>query len=311
MIANLNLGKVTENDFKESDSVAIAKEVIQQNRKIKTYFNEMDKRANLDGSMAIINNGYEVTMIDVQIKTLPFNYLTNKKYDKYYYDCDTKIFNVVRLNLTLNPVVLILVDRFEKKVFYILLTRQYVSSLKINTQKTKRIFFNDEDEFNDDKLIGKIYEYNKVITSDVSMQVFVEQIRKEIKRKRKIHHKNDSLDYYRLVYERKNVRGYLSNFIWNGNKPITICLLYMHDVLNDKKEYIQLFMEKTLIHLNRSVQRISATDSDIVNILYEIALFTEKEILFKSEGIPIYLISRTSLQGNIWRLRAEEIEKDW
>lgn len=311
MEVNLNLGKVTENDFKESDSVSIAKKVIQQNRKIITYFNEMDKRVNLDGSMAIINNGCEGTMIDVQIKTLPRNYLSNKKYYKYYYDCDTKVFNVVRLNLTLNPVVLILVDIYKNKVFYILLTRQYVSDLRINAKNTKRIFFDDEDEFNDDKLICEIYEYNKVLNTDVSIQVFGEQIRQEIKRKRKIHHKNDSLDYYRLVYERNNVRGYLSNFIWDADKPIKICLLCMYDVLNGKDEYIQLFMEKTFIHLNRSDQRTSATDSDIVNILYEIALFTKKEILFKSAGVPVYLIRRISFQGDIWRLRAEEIEKDW
>lgn len=37
----------------------------------------------------------------------------------------------------------------------------------------------------------------------------------------------------------------------------------------------------------------------------------KKEILFKSAGVPVYLIDRTFFQGNIWRLRAEEIEKDW
>lgn len=311
MKSNINLGKITENDFKESDAVSIAKKIIQKNRRFKTYFNEMDKRVNLDGSMAIINDGCECTMIDVQIKTLPRNYSCNNRFSKYCYDCDTKIFNVVRLNLTLNPVVLILVDTYEEKVFCILLTRQYVSDLRINTEHTKRIFFDDENEFDDDKLIGEIFEYNKILNTDISMKVYVEEIRKEIHRKKKIHHKNESLDYYRLVYERSHIRGYLSNFIWDADKPIKICLLCMYDALSGKVEYVELESEKSFIHLNRSIQRTSATDSDIVNILYEIAFFTKKEILFKSAGVPVYLIHRNFLQGDIWRLRAEQIEKDW
>lgn len=311
MKSNINLGKITENDFKESDAVSIAKKVIQKNRRFKTYFNEMDKRANLDGSMAIINNGCECMMIDVQIKTLPQDYSCKNRFNKYCYDCDTKIFNVVRLNLTLNPVVLILVDVYEEKVFCILLTRQYVSNLRIDTERTKRIFFDDENEFLDEKLIGEIFEYNKVLNTDTSMQVYVEEIKKEIHRKKKIHHKNDSLNYYRLVYERSYIRGFLSNFIWDAEKPINICLLCMYDVQSGEEEYIQLESEKSFIHINRSVQRTSATDSDIVNILYEIAYLTKKEILFKSAGVPVYLIHRTSFQGDIWRLRAEQIEKEW
>ena len=311
MKSNINLGKITENDFKESDAVSIAEKVIQKNRKFRTYFNKMDKRVNLDGSMAIINNGYECMMIDVQIKTLPQDYLCKNRINKYCYDCDTKIFNVIRLNLTLNPVVLILVDICQEKVFCILLTRQYVSNLRIDLERTKRIFFDDGNEFLDEKLIGELFEYNKVLNIDSAMQVYVEEIRKEISRKKKIHHKNENLNYYRLVYKRDYIRGFLSNFIWDADKPIRICLLCMYDVLSGGEEYIQLESEKSFIHLNRSEQRTSATDADIVNILYEIAYLTKKEILFKSAGEPIYLINRTLFQGNIWRLRAEQIERDW
>lgn len=311
MQTNINLGKITENDFKESDAVSIAKKIIQKNRNFKTYFNEMDKRVNLDGSMAIINDGCECIIIDVQIKTLPRDYSCNNRINEYYYDCDTKIFNVVRTNLTLNPVVLILVDTNKEKIFCILLTKQYVSNLRINTERTKRIFFDDENEFIDYKLIGEIYEYNKILDTDTKMKVYTEEIRKEVQRKKKVHHKIESLDYYRLVYERSNIRGYLSNFIFDEDKPIKICLLYMYDVLNGEEEYISLESEKSCIHLNRSIQRTSATDSDIVNILYEIAFYTQKEIIFKSAGVPVYIIYRTSFKGDIWRLRAEQIEKEW
>lgn len=260
--------------------------------------------------MSIVRDGYEKMIIDVQIKALPRDYKCHSR-EKYYYDCDTKIFNVVKYNLTLNPVVLILVDIEIRKVFCILLTRQYVSELMLDLEKTKRIFFDPDDEFSDEKLMGELYEYNKVLDTDTEIQIDVKRINKEICKKKKIHHSGDSLEHYSLVYKHSNIRGYLSNFIFETEKPVGLCLLCMYDSLHDEREYIQLKFEKSFIHLNRSRQRTSATDADIVNILYEIALCTGKEILFKSAGVPVYLIDRTLFQGSIWRLRAEEIEKDW
>ncbi len=40
----MNLGSINENDFKESKAVAIAKNIIEENRCFKTFFCEMDKR---------------------------------------------------------------------------------------------------------------------------------------------------------------------------------------------------------------------------------------------------------------------------
>lgn len=308
---DINIGKITENDFKESDAISIAKNVIERNRKFKTYFNEMDKRANLDGSMSIIYNGRECMMIDVQIKALPLNYKCGKRTNQYYYDCDTKVFNVVRLNLTLNPVVLILVDIYMKRVFCILLTQKYVADLHVGKKYSKRIFWGDENEFDDQEIINEILENYNLLNTDTAVEVYVEEIRKELFRKKKIHHKNESLNYYRLVYKCSNIRGFLSNFIWDTDKPVRICLLCMYDVKNDDSEYIQLESEKSIIHLNRSIQRTTATDADIVNILYEVAYLTHKTILFMSAGIPKYIIQRNLLEGDIWRLRVEKLEKDW
>ena len=50
----MNLGSINENDFKESKAVAIAKNIIEENRCFKTFFCEMDKRPNLDGHMSFI-----------------------------------------------------------------------------------------------------------------------------------------------------------------------------------------------------------------------------------------------------------------
>ena len=81
---------------------------------LKHFFCEMDKRPNLDGHMSFIYKNQERMIIEVQIKTLPQNYcLSKSRVSKYYYDCDTKVFNVVKENVSLNPVSLILVDTYN------------------------------------------------------------------------------------------------------------------------------------------------------------------------------------------------------
>ena len=72
-------------------------------------------------------------------------------------------------------------------------------------------------------------------------------------------------------------------------------------------EYIRLEIEKTHIFAYRQSSDNSITDADIVNILYEIAYFKKKDIVFYSSGIPVYVIAGRV----IWRLRAEKIEKKW
>ena len=173
----MNLGSINENDFKESKAVAIAKNIIEENRCFKTFFCEMDKRPNLDGHMSFIYKNQERMIIEVQIKTLPQNYcLSKSRVSKYYYDCDTKVFNVVKENVSLNPVSLILVDTYNKKVFCILLTHQYVAELHVNGKTTKRIYFNDSDEFNNDKFITELLKYNKILNTNTSCHVKVRTI---------------------------------------------------------------------------------------------------------------------------------------
>ena len=183
----MNLGSINENDFKESKAVAIAKNIIEENRCFKTFFCEMDKRPNLDGHMSFIYKNQERMIIEVQIKTLPQNYcLSKSRVSKYYYDCDTKVFNVVKENVSLNPVSLILVDTYNKKVFCILLTRQYVAELHVNGKTTKRIYFNDSDEFNNDKFITELLKYNKILHTNTSCHVKVRTIYNILKPRRKL-----------------------------------------------------------------------------------------------------------------------------
>lgn len=69
--SKINLGTITENDFKESKSITILREIAEKNRKIKVRATEADKIANLDGKVVIIDkNGFERVHIEIQVKTL-------------------------------------------------------------------------------------------------------------------------------------------------------------------------------------------------------------------------------------------------
>lgn len=146
-----------ENDFKESKSITILREIVEKNNRIKVKATEADKIANLDGKVVIIDkNGFGRIYIEIQAKTLPEKYNLKKQYS---YSCDTKAFNVVLEHITFNPVVLFLVDEQRKRVFWKLISNEYVKSLNIGNQEKKTIYFNDQDLFCESNFIEKISNY--------------------------------------------------------------------------------------------------------------------------------------------------------
>lgn len=152
--SNINLGKDTENDFKESNSITVLKNIVEKNHKIKARTSETDKIPNLDGKLMLLDsNLVERITIEVQIKTLPSNY--NNKVP-YSYVCDTKVFNVVRFNTTLNPVVLIMVDIVNEKIYWKHISKEYAGSLNIGNQNNKTIKFTEEDLFIETDFINKM-----------------------------------------------------------------------------------------------------------------------------------------------------------
>lgn len=155
--SKINLGKVTENDFKESKSITILREIAEKNHRIKVRATEADKIANLDGKVVIIDkNGFERIHIEIQVKTLPEKYNLKKQYS---YSCDTKAFNVVLEHITFNPVVLFLVDEQTNRVFRKLISNEYAKSLNIGNQEKKTIYFNDQDLYSENNFIEKISDY--------------------------------------------------------------------------------------------------------------------------------------------------------
>ena len=52
-LGNVNMGKVSDNDFKESNSITIIREMLEKNKRIKVRAQEADKIPNLDGKLMI------------------------------------------------------------------------------------------------------------------------------------------------------------------------------------------------------------------------------------------------------------------
>ena len=162
---NLNLGGYTESDFYESDGNASLSLYLQKKQTIKTHFNEADKFPNFDGCFDLLcNNTGNITpkaRINVQIKTMNKSYANSNKKIKtnypYKYTCETKIFNAVKKGISLDPAVLFLVDIKSKKFYWLYVSQEYVFDLDLKNEKTKTIFFSDEN------LIGNIDSFYKKV----------------------------------------------------------------------------------------------------------------------------------------------------
>ena len=158
----VNMGKISDNGFKESKSISLIRELLEKNNRIKVRTIEEDKIPDLDGRISILDqNKHDRIIVEIQSKTLPEEYNESKQ---YYYDCDTKVLNVVKYNKTFNPVVLFLSDIKNKKLYYKLITEKYIERLNFDNQETKRIKFDDNDIYEENKFIKEIVNYAKLKT---------------------------------------------------------------------------------------------------------------------------------------------------
>lgn len=158
----VNIGKISDNDFKESKSISLIRDLLEKNNKIKVRTTEADKIPDLDGRISILDkNKHDRIIVEVQSKTLPEEYNENKP---YHYDCDTKVLNVVQYNKSFNPVVLFLSDIKNNKLYYKIITKEYINKLNFNDQETKRIKFDDSDLYEESRFIEQIVDYAKLKT---------------------------------------------------------------------------------------------------------------------------------------------------
>lgn len=303
MNRKINLGKVDRNAFKESKSASIARWRLEENNKIKTHFLEMDKTPNFDGKAMILEDSFERITVEVQIKTLSNNSLKSTT-GELSFSCDTKAMNCVLKNVTFNPVVLLVVDTNKLDVYYKILSREYVESLDIGAQKTKKIVLTTDDIFQDDKFIREIYQQVKITETDFNCITECGKICDSIRNAEHITRKN-----FQLVYQRCKIEGYFTTYkhmFNNGESSLIVSFIKMKDINTTEQIYFQY--DKDYIHINRvPSEGTTITDADYANIVLEVAKEINKPILYTNLGKPIYWFNAPYL----WQLRAEEIKLDW
>lgn len=148
-----NLGGYDKNSFYDSNGVAYLTRFLQQEHGIKGIIQSDDKIPNLDGIIQLLEwnsnkKGIPKQIFHVQVKTMNHEYKnTNKVHHRsqYKYPVDTKVFNVVKENITFDPVLLFLVDEKEEKVFWFYVSIEFVMSLNLNDEKKKNIYFDNSD----------------------------------------------------------------------------------------------------------------------------------------------------------------------
>lgn len=118
-------------------------------------FNDMDTVPNLDGQLMIGEVNFEhtrsqpIAMFAVQIKTLPQDYSNNNKRGEitdYKYSCDAGAFYTVIEKVTMDPVLLLMVDVRNQKAYCRHLSVELcIDSLKKGDQQSCTVYFNEED----------------------------------------------------------------------------------------------------------------------------------------------------------------------
>lgn len=169
-----NLGGYDENSFNERIGVSYLEQLLLRSFRIIPYFSVNDKTPNLDGWFEICDRrvqkgkkGIPMCRFSAQIKTLNTDYC-NKNKDantgsQYKYPCDTKVVNAALNNISLDPIILFLVDWREKKVFWKYLSISYCLSLNVKEKKSKTIFFSETDLIgNTDDWIDELVNINSL-----------------------------------------------------------------------------------------------------------------------------------------------------
>lgn len=148
-----NLGGYDRNSFYDSNGVAYLTRFLQQEHGIKGIIQSDDKIPNLDGTIQLLEwisekRAIPKQIFHVQVKTMNIGYENANRVhyrSQYKYPVDTKVFNVVKENITFDPVLLFLVDEKKEKVFWRYVSVDFVMSLDLNDEEKKTIYFNDSD----------------------------------------------------------------------------------------------------------------------------------------------------------------------
>lgn len=166
----INIGGYDKNVFYERLGINYLEKELLRTFRIVPYFSVNDKTPNLDGWFELCDHSVENSRktvpqhrFFVQIKTLNHDYRnTNSQKNQeqqYKYRCDTKVLNTVLTNITLDPVLLFLVDWENERVFWKHLSIEFCFPFMNSSEKENfTLYFSDCDkiDFSTDIWIDKL-----------------------------------------------------------------------------------------------------------------------------------------------------------
>lgn len=154
-----NIGGYDDNAFKDNQAVSIVTTKLSDSHCIMPHIGANNTMPNIDGTIEVCEKRgsryVPVATCAVQVKTLPKDYLNHNKCqtsdEKYKYACDTKAFNFALREVTLDPVLLLMVDIKSDDIFWKYLSPKYCTELESFKTYGKTIYFNDKDKISDVK----------------------------------------------------------------------------------------------------------------------------------------------------------------
>lgn len=172
MSEKYNLGGYDRTTFNERIGISFLEQLLLKTFRIIPYFSVNDRTPNLDGWFEICDQqvekgmkGIPICRFSVQIKTINTNYCKNRTLngeEPYKYSCDTKVVNAVMKNISLDPIILFLVDWKKEKVFWKYLSLSYCFGLNVSGKKSKTIYFSEDDLIDErDAWINKLIDINR------------------------------------------------------------------------------------------------------------------------------------------------------
>lgn len=145
--------------FNESDAIRKLANVLESEKKIKTFFKENDRTPNYDGSFELINQDCTPKkQFIVQIKKVenltPNIRGANK--GKYVYSLETAFLYYVKEKVTESPAIYFVVDISNDNIFWIYLSDEFLMNLDFEGKYEVSYAFTESDKLKDVKEFTKV-----------------------------------------------------------------------------------------------------------------------------------------------------------
>lgn len=140
------LKKENSNSFIEANGICILKTLLEESKRIKTYFSENDKTPIFDGFFNYLDSDSTILKkIEVQIKSHEkIKLLTKGEHKgKFKYEFDTAVLNSIKHKITNNPTIYFVVDCQSKKCFFKLIDKDFLINLHYDESKAKTTYYFD------------------------------------------------------------------------------------------------------------------------------------------------------------------------